>query len=148
MPTLRRFVLFLLLSSLAIGGVVAIIAFSQNVPLVTVTPLPTLTPNCGTTGGTPLTATPSSVTAGSSGNIFFSCGANSALTAPNGPVTATPTFTDTGYNGFFLVSGSTNCPATGTITSTNTLTTGTSATIAGGSYDYCASYVSASGGSL
>ena len=144
MKTKNRMVLtlavFLVVVSVGIGTVIAVTLFYHHMPAVGVAQ--TMLPNCD-----PLTATPASVTVGSSGQITFLCASASAFTVAGSSITAKPTFLDQGFRTpyaslwIFNAAGSVvtgNCSVrTGAVQLQNNTFT----TLATGNYNYCAEYV-------
>jgi hypothetical protein len=131
---------FLVALSVGIGTVIAVTLFYHHMPTVNVAQ--TLTPNCD-----PLTATPATVTVGSSGQITFLCSTASALTVAGSSIVTKPVFVDQGFRtpyttlwlfnaGGSVVTG--NCSVrTGAVQLQNNTFT----TLSVGNYNYCAEYV-------
>lgn len=119
----------LLIAGLTITAVSAQILMTQFFPSLTVS-APALTANCGTSQGSPLTAT-----TGTS-QVIFSCNSQSAFQVANGAITATPTVAGfSGYTALVIV------PDTSvTCTGGQSILAGTSLILAVGSYNYCAQF--------
>ncbi len=130
-----------------LGAAAALVLVQQHAPPITVNPN-TILPQCST-----LTESPSPAPSGT-GTIQFTCGSGPAFTSPIGG-SSTVSFKNNSTNLF--------CPSTspcystigyiqhGTICDASFLSLGnnTAITVASGSYDYCAPYVSPPvGGSL
>jgi hypothetical protein len=135
MQTTRRIILVLLVLSLAIGGVTALIAFSQVVPDVPNVPKAIVVANCNSLV---LEDLPSS----SNGILHFDCGGGSAFSV-NNPTSQTATFTlTTGWTGISLTTNG------ACIIGLVSLKFATPQTLAVGNYDYCIAYDLPGGGTL
>ena len=131
---------FLVAVSVGIGTAIAVTLFYHHMPAVSVAQ--TMNPNCD-----PPTASPATVTIGSSGQITFSCPSASAITVAGSSITVKPIFLDQGFRApyaslwIFHAGGSVvtgNCSArTGAVQLQNN----TFITLPTGDYNYCAEYV-------
>lgn len=161
---LSKRTLLIIIAILAVASVAtafAILAFTQHFPVVPVSSVKGITPNCGDSAGTTLDVV-GTVTAGSDGNLFFWCANNGAgvcgtdggsacaFRVDNPPVTATPTFSlPSEYTALYLVDSEAFCPSSGAVGGL-VLTSGTAVTIPNGIsgfWFYCASFTGASVGS-
>src|SRR5437660_11752573 len=79
---------FLVAMTVGIGTAIAVTLFYHHMPGVSVSA--TVTRNCD-----PTIADPPGVTVGTNGQETFWCGPTSSAITMTGPLTATPTFTDT-----------------------------------------------------
>ncbi len=131
---------FLVAVSVGVGTAIAVTLFYHHMPAVSVAQ--TMNPNCD-----PPTASPATVTIGSSGQITFSCPSASAITVAGSSITAKPIFLDQGFRApyaslwIFHAGGSVvtgNCSVrTGAVQLQNN----TFMTLSTGDYNYCAEYV-------
>ena len=146
----KRAIVVLVIVFALVGVAIALNAFIHYFPGITVTPAPSasfLTANCGTSAASPLTASPTSVVAGTGGLIRFSCGAaGAALTVQLTGGTATPTFTlPSGYEAGTLnivFHDPTGCPAQPPNSGIGAISSGTpftfNANMVTTQFDYCA----------
>ena len=133
---------FLVAVSVGVGTAIAVTLFYHHMPAVSVAQ--TMNPNCD-----PPTASPATVTIGSSGQITFSCPSTSAsaIAVAGSSITAKPIFLDQGFRApyaslwIFRAGGSVvtgNCSAR---TGAAQLQNNTFMTLLTGDYNYCAEYV-------
>ncbi len=153
----RAFRIKLIVIAIAMIGIVATAAavtlFTHTFPAITSTSVPNIVSGACTT----LTPSQTSVSAGSTGTIRFSCGTSAAITPQPGPTCtniecdATPTFTlPNGYTGLSLVAPHVSGGCTFSL---QTMTSGTffdfaTANLGTFGYDYCASFANAPAGGL
>ena len=129
---------FLVAMTVGIGTAIAVTLFYHHMPGVSVSA--TITRNCD-----PTIADPPGVTVGTNGQETFWCGPTSSAITMTGPLTATPTFTDTfraPYVSLWLYKADGNV-----ITGNCSVRTGalqlqnnTAMALPAGNFNYCAEY--------